>query len=296
MKIAQKAWLALLLASLLLAPASAYMGKQLARGPVDSFTLTDQSGENYTFGTDTEGVVVVTFMFTRCPDVCPVLTQKLVEVEAEMTEEERDDVTFLSISVDPEYDSPEALKEYSERMGASWPHLTGSTEELEPVWESFGLVVQRNVIDMHVMDYQPGEASVTVVDTNNNSSQHMFQYDGWDATAFAAEQAGWSLDLDAGMIIGINGTESPDDWAWYWQLNLWNTTSEAWDVSGVGMNDVDALEMPHIAWMRSDTNRSLLPQPDVEMASSVTVQWSNNSTEVVNIEQFTGYHITQGAL
>ena len=32
------------------------------------------------------------------------------------------------------------------------------------------------------------------------------------------------------------------------------------------------------------------------MASSVTVQWSNNSTEVVNIEQFTGYHISQGAL
>ena len=116
MKIANKAWLALLLASLLLAPASAYMGKQLARGPVDSFTLTDQSGESYTFGTDTEGVAVVTFMFTRCPDVCPVLTQKLVEVEAEMTQEEREDVTFLSISVDPEYDSPEALKEYSERM------------------------------------------------------------------------------------------------------------------------------------------------------------------------------------
>ena len=186
--------LALLLAVLLLAPASAYMGKQLARGPVDSFTLTDQSGENYTFGIDTEGVVVVSFIFTRCPDVCPVLTQSLSAVEAELNEDERKDVTFVSITVDPEYDTPEALTEYSERMGASWPHLTGTAEELQPVWDMFAVVVQQNVIDMHVMDYQPGEASVTLVDTNNNSSQHMFQYDGWDATAFAAEQAGWSLN------------------------------------------------------------------------------------------------------
>ena len=66
------------------------------------------------------------------------------------------------------------LAEYSERMGASWPHLTGTTEEMEPIWEMFGVVVQQNVIDMHVMDYQPGEASVTVVDTTNNSTQHMF--------------------------------------------------------------------------------------------------------------------------
>ena len=292
----RKVPLALLLAILLLAPASAYMGKQLARGPVDSFTLTDQSGENYTFGIDTEGVVVVSFIFTRCPDVCPVLTQSLSAVEAELNEDERKDVTFVSITVDPEYDTPEALKEYSERMGASWPHLTGTAEELQPIWDMFAVVVEQSVIDMHVMDYQPGEASVTLVDTKNNSSQHMFQYDGWDATAFAAEQAGWSLNSSGGMIIGINGTESPDDWAWWWELNLWNTTSEAWEVSGVGMNDVDALDIPHLAWMRSDTNRSLLPQPNVDMASSVTVQWSNNSTEVVNIEQFTGYHISQGAL
>ena len=127
------------------------MGKQLARGPVDSFTLTDQSGENYTFGIDTEGVVVVSFIFTRCPDVCPVLTQSLIAVEAELNEDERKDVTFVSITVDPEYDTPEALKEYSERMGASWPHLTGTAEELQPIWDMFAVVVEQSVIDMHVM-------------------------------------------------------------------------------------------------------------------------------------------------
>ena len=301
MKIANKAWLALLLASLLLAPASAYMGKQLARGPVDSFTLTDQSGESYTFGTDTEGVAVVTFIFTRCPDVCPVLTQKLVEVEAEMTQEEREDVTFLSISVDPEYDSPEALKEYSERMGASWPHLTGSAEELEPVWESFGLVVQRNVIDMHVMDYQPGEASVTVVDTNNNVSQHMFAWSGWSLTQTMASTANWSLNTSkhseyGTTMHGINGVDSPSDWSWWWELNLWNVSSRAWEVADVGVDSVDAMEHTHIAWMPSNGNRSMMTAPNPNHVSSLTVRWPNGTVEQAGLETYNAYHITQGAL
>ena len=87
-------------------------------------------------------------------------------------------MTFVSISVDPEHDSTEVLSEYSERMGASWPHLTGTLEEMEPVWETFGVVVQQNVIDMHVADYQPGEASVTLLDAANNSSHHMFAWSG----------------------------------------------------------------------------------------------------------------------
>ena len=294
--VSSKHWvLSVLVVLLLLTPASAYKGSQLSRGPVESFSLIDQNGENYSFDTDSEGVIVISFMFTRCPDVCPVITQQLKSVELELSQREREDVTFLSISVDPAYDSPEVLLEYTQRQGVSWPHLTGTLEELEPVWEAFALVVQANVIEAHVMDYQPGEASVTLVNTNNTSSQHMFVYDGWTATSLVAEQAGWSLNASDGMLIGINGTDSPADWSWYWELNLWNATSDAWEASMVGMNDVDVLETPHIAWMNSNTNRSLLPEPDMDLASSVTVQWSNNSSEVVGLDHFTAYHITEGA-
>ena len=206
---------------LLLAPVSAYKGSQLARGPVEDFSLVDQNGENYSFDTDSEGVVVVSFIFTRCPDVCPVITQQLKNVELELSERERDDVSFVSITVDPAHDSPEMLLEYTQHHGVSWPHLTGTQAELEPVWGTFALVVQTNVIEAHVMEYQPGEASVTLVDTNNTSSQHMFAYRGWDATMMAAEQAGWSLNTSTGdfgrMLHGINGTDSPADWSWYWE-------------------------------------------------------------------------------
>ena len=300
MNIGRKAIMALLLTVFLLTPASAYMGKQLARGPVDGFTLTDQHGEDFSFDTDAEGVVIVSFIFTRCPDVCPVLTVSLSAVEDELSKEERADVTFVSITVDPEHDSPEVLAEYSERMGASWPHLTGTTEEMEPIWEMFGVVVQQNVIDMHVMDYQPGEASVTVVDTTNNSTQHMFAWSGWTVTQLVAEAGGWTLNTSVSeygnLLHGINGVDSPSDWSWWWELNLWNASNSTWEVSDVGMDDTNGLETPHLAWMPSNGNRSVIPAPNESHVSSVTVQWPNETHSQEGLEDFNAYHITQGAL
>ncbi len=70
--------LALLLTCLLLMPAAAYKGSKLARSPVEDFVLTDQMGDEFSFYEDSNEVTVVAFIFTRCPDVCPVITQ-LVE-------------------------------------------------------------------------------------------------------------------------------------------------------------------------------------------------------------------------
>ena len=75
----RKSILAIVLVTLLLAgTASAYKGKQLAREAIDIAPLTDQNGEQYSLTTDANGVVVVSFIFTRCPDVCPMLTQSHV--------------------------------------------------------------------------------------------------------------------------------------------------------------------------------------------------------------------------
>jgi cytochrome oxidase Cu insertion factor (SCO1/SenC/PrrC family) len=282
----------------LIAPVSAFKGSKLARGPIDDFSLTDHSGNPYDFDDESEGVVVVSFMFTRCPDVCPVITQSLLSVESALSERELADVTFLSISVDPEYDTPEVLLEYAERHGASWPHLTGSLEELEPVWATFGLVVQKAVIDAHTMAYQPAEASLTVVNLDNTSSQHMFALDGTTATEMLAEHAGWSLNTSTSeygtMLHGIQGVDSPSDWSWYWELNLWNASSQTWSPSDVGMDDIDSLEQRHLAWMASDGNRSILPAPNTDMALSMMVMWPNQTVETTGIEVFSAYHLTEG--
>jgi cytochrome oxidase Cu insertion factor (SCO1/SenC/PrrC family) len=297
MRSARVVWF-IVVALLLITPVAAFKGSKLARGPIDDFSLTDQDGNPYGFDAESEGVVVVSFMFTRCPDVCPVITQSLISVERALSERELEDVTFLSVSVDPEYDSPEVLLEYAERQGASWPHLTGSLEELKPVWATFGLVVQKAVIDAHTMAYQPGEASLTVVNLDNTSSQHMFALDGTSASRMLAEQAGWSLNTSSSeygtMLHGIQGVDSPSDWSWYWELNLWNTSSQSWSPSDVGMDDVDSLSHGHLAWMASTGNRSNLPAPNTDMALSMTVMWPNQSVETTGFEVFSAYHLTRG--
>lgn len=293
--------LALVLSALMLTgTAAAYNGSLLSRGPVADFTLIDQHGDPFSFEADAEGVVVVSFIFTRCPDVCPVLTMLLSAVEDELTEQEREDVTFVSITVDPEHDTPETLLEYSERMGASWPHLTGNLSEMEPIWAMFGVVVQQNVIDVHVMDYQPGEASVTIVNTSNVSAQHMFDWSGWNAVRVLADEAGWDLNVSTieneSTLTGIGGVEAPSDGAWSWNLKVWDVVLQTW-VGHLGpVEGLNALEAPHVAWMPSNGNVSTLPVPDEEQASSMSVLWPNGSVAQHGLDVFNAYHITRGAL
>jgi len=55
-------------------PVSAYNGIQLNSSSVDNFTLVDQNNSEFKFSDATEEIVIVSFFFTRCPDVCPVIT------------------------------------------------------------------------------------------------------------------------------------------------------------------------------------------------------------------------------
>ncbi|DAC35978.1 MAG TPA: SCO family protein, partial [Candidatus Poseidoniaceae archaeon] len=93
---------ALLVATLLLpAQAAAYNGLVLSRGTVGEVELVDQHGDNVSLDGLSDELLVVTFVFTHCPDVCPVITHTLKAVQAGLSEELADDVGFVSITVDP---------------------------------------------------------------------------------------------------------------------------------------------------------------------------------------------------
>ncbi|HJM54973.1 MAG TPA: SCO family protein [Poseidonia sp.] len=297
--------LAVLLIIMLLMPVSAYKGKQLARSPVENFILTDQMGEDYSFYEDSNEVTVIAFVFTRCPDVCPVITQLLKSVDDSLSENEKGDVTFISMSVDPRYDTPERLKAFTELHGVEWPHLTDTSEDIashhEWVKNTFGVVVEESVINAHVMEYQPGEASVTLVNTTGNSSTHMFGLSGWTLTETLADQA--QIEINASVsqyghyITGIGGDEIPLDGSWYWELNLWNKSSSQWEASQVGIDEIDALhEDEHIAWIPSSLNRSNLSMPLTDTEASMTIIWNNGTELQIGLDTYGGYHITKGAL
>lgn len=113
---------------------------------IDNFVLTDQDGRPLEFRKLRGEPAVINFMYTSCPDVCPLLTASLKILREHLTPREAESVRFLSITTDPEVDTPEILKAYSRRLqaeAANWWWLTGKAAELAPVWQEFGVSVKR---------------------------------------------------------------------------------------------------------------------------------------------------------
>jgi protein SCO1 len=114
--------------------------------PLPDFTLTDQN-KNQVKRADLEGKVwVASFIFTSCPTICPRLTARFATLQAALLE--NDDVRFVSISVDPETDTPEKLSAFATKHGATsprWLFLTGDPKVVDAtVLTGFKMVLQRS--------------------------------------------------------------------------------------------------------------------------------------------------------
>ena len=111
-------------------------------GPAAPFALTSQDAKPVAL-TDLRGkVVALTFIYTGCPDVCPLLTQKMVDVQDALGAEFGAKIAFVSITLDPERDTPEVLKDYAQFWGAKldgWSFLTGSPEAVRDVTGRYGV-------------------------------------------------------------------------------------------------------------------------------------------------------------
>lgn len=100
---------------------------------IPRFTLVNQDGETVTQEIFEDGVVIVDFMFTHCPTICPMMTGVMADLTDRLADTK---VKFVSMSVDPDNDTPEVLKAYGQRMGADfdrWSFLTGSYDEVENI-------------------------------------------------------------------------------------------------------------------------------------------------------------------
>jgi protein SCO1/2/putative membrane protein len=111
--------------------------------PAPAFSLTDQNGKTVT-NEDLKGKTwLVDFIFTRCPGPCPIMTSKMVGLSKIVTSP---DVRFVSITVDPAYDTPAVLKQYAEVRGATDPRFIFLTGERRTIYElaqkGFKLVAQ----------------------------------------------------------------------------------------------------------------------------------------------------------
>jgi protein SCO1/2 len=107
------------------------------------FALLNQEGKRFE-STKLHGkVIVLNFIFTTCTDVCPLFTANLAQLQRTL-KNEAGNVFFVSITTDPEVDSPKVLKSYAQRYGAdfqNWAFLTGSEAQLKEIWKGFGVRV-----------------------------------------------------------------------------------------------------------------------------------------------------------
>lgn len=120
------------------------IGRRIVDKPVPNFKLIDQDGKPFDWSEARGKVVLVTFVFTTCPDVCPLFTANFASIQRQLEERKISDYLLLTVTTDPERDTSAVLKDYAKRFKADfkrWFLLTGSRAELSSVWKMFGVNV-----------------------------------------------------------------------------------------------------------------------------------------------------------
>lgn len=113
--------------------------------------LLDETGQSRRLSDWRGSVVAVTFIYTRCPvpNFCPLMDRHFAAVQRELAADPRlrDRTRLLSVSFDPEFDTPDVLAAHARRVGADpqvWRFATGSREQLDPFAARFGVTTIRS--------------------------------------------------------------------------------------------------------------------------------------------------------
>ncbi len=142
------------------------------------FPLTDQDSSSVTFPGDYRGnVMLVGYVYTYCPDICPMITYNMRDIQRALPDAE--DLLLVSISFDPDRDTPEELKEYANNYRldqTNWRLLTGTRSQVEPVLETLQIrtvkTPTRFTEDNRPMYFIDHTDRITLIDRKGNVRKH----------------------------------------------------------------------------------------------------------------------------
>ena len=122
------------------ANSSGLQGTDLGGVPAPNFRLTDQFGRPVSLVQFKGKPVVLTFLYTHCPDQCPLTAEKLHAVMLSLGSDAQR-VGVVAVSTDPKRDTTAAALNFSQvhRMQNYWHYLLGTESELSPVWSSYSV-------------------------------------------------------------------------------------------------------------------------------------------------------------
>src|SRR5439155_9052843 len=113
------------------------------------FALRDQDGRLVRLSAQRGRVVLLTFLYTGCVDVCPLIASQLSAAVRELPPRQRDRVRVLAVSVDPRGDTPAAVRRFLRDRNTvpQLRYLTGTKAQLAPVWQSWNVLVQERNLE-----------------------------------------------------------------------------------------------------------------------------------------------------
>ena len=114
-----------------------------AREYFTNIELIDQNGQRLAFYDDVlkGNIVVISFIFTNCQGACPLMTRNLTMIRDMLPSKVRDEIQFISISLDPVRDTPAAMKEFAQTHDADqerWLWLTGQPDNVNLITNKLG--------------------------------------------------------------------------------------------------------------------------------------------------------------
>lgn len=108
------------------------------------FTLTDQKDEPFKMSGTRGEIVLLSFIYTHCADICPFTTMKIKATQI-LLGRDMGKVVFVAITTDPLRDTPEVIADYSKSAGLydTWHFLTGPLDDLKRIWNEYGVGVHK---------------------------------------------------------------------------------------------------------------------------------------------------------
>lgn len=127
--------------SILVAKPPAFLGTLYAEPfpPATEINLQKADGSTFRLSEQKGKATLLFFGYTSCPDFCPTTLAEMKQVLNGLDEENKDKVQVVFITVDPEKDTPEKMQEYTNRFHSSVIGLSGSQEELQIIWDGYGI-------------------------------------------------------------------------------------------------------------------------------------------------------------
>jgi cytochrome oxidase Cu insertion factor (SCO1/SenC/PrrC family) len=113
--------------------------------PALNFILVDQNNNTVNLSQFEGKIVVITFVYTTCPDICPAVTYQMKKLGEELGDAYEESVVFLSVTVDPKRDTPEQLANFASNYDAYWQFLTVNStfpeNHMEAMWSDYKVQV-----------------------------------------------------------------------------------------------------------------------------------------------------------